>query len=96
MRGVNVLLLYQPLNNLEKRLPDRQLPEKAAMLNTLWAGKASCIAKVFRQGPEFTAAQITIPAKYGRSLYDGTILRTCIVEELTRIMSLITDSDSVK
>ena len=94
--GVNVLLLYQPLNNLGKRMPDNQLLEKVTILNKLWARKASCIAKDFRKGPEFATAYITIPAKYGRSQYDGKILRTCIAEELTRIMSLITESDSVK
>ena len=36
--GVNVLLLYQPIENLGKHMPDKQFPEKAALLNTLRAG----------------------------------------------------------
>ncbi len=94
--GVNVLLLYQPIENLGKHMPDKQFPEKAALLNTLRAGKATCIAMVFRKGSEFKAAYIIIPAKYGHSQYDGKILRTCIVDELTQILGLTNDSDSVK
>ena len=94
--GVNVLLLYQPIDNLGKHLPEKQFPEKAALLNTLRAGKATCMAKVFRKGPEFRAAYIIIPAKYGHPQYGGKILRTCIVEELTQILGLTNDSDAVK
>ena len=43
--NVNVLLLYWPIHNLGKHLPDKQYPKKVALLNTLRAGKATCIAK---------------------------------------------------
>tara|TARA_E500000331_G_scaffold318278_1_gene330226 strand:- start:402 stop:569 length:168 start_codon:yes stop_codon:yes gene_type:complete len=39
-KDVNVFLLYQPIEKLEKHLPDKQFPEKAALLNTSRAGNA--------------------------------------------------------
>ena len=63
--NVNVLLLYWPINNLGKHLPDKQYPKKVALLNTLRAGKATCIVKGSRYGPEIRAAYIVIPTKYG-------------------------------
>ncbi len=95
-KDVNVLMLYQPIEKLGKHLPDKQFPEKAALLNTLRVGKVTCTAKIFKQGPEIRLAYVIIPAKYGHPRYSGKILRTCIVEELTQIIGLANDSDDVK
>lgn len=95
-KDVNVLLLYQPIDKLGKHLPDKQFPEKVALLNTLRVGKATCMAKIFKKGPEIRLAYVIIPAKHGHPRYGGKILRTCIVEELTQILGLANDSDKVK
>jgi hypothetical protein len=57
-------MLYQPIEKLGKHLPDKQFPEKAALLNTLRVGKVTCTAKIFKQGPEIRLAYVIIPAKY--------------------------------
>ena len=39
-KDANVFLLYQPIEKLEKNLPDKLFPEKDFLLKTLHVGKA--------------------------------------------------------
>lgn len=90
-KSVNVFLMFMPINEMAKHLPDAQFPDKAQIMALLNSGKATCFAKLFKKGDEIRSAVVLFP-----SHYDERTLRACIVEELTQILGLPNDSDQVQ
>lgn len=90
-KSVNVFLLFMPISEMPKHLPDAQFQDKAQIIALLNSGKATCFAKLFKKGDEIRSAVILFP-----SHYDERTLRACVVEELTQILGLPNDSDLVQ
>lgn len=89
-KSFNMFLLFYPMDELAA-VVRRQL--KSTMdqeLGLLRAGKATCMARLFKKGDEIRSAVVLFPAHHSPAY-----LRACVVEELTQVMGLPNDSDNV-
>ncbi len=90
-KSFNMFLLYYPMREMtavvRKQLGGKMDPS----LVRLKSGASTCEAKIFKKDDEIKTAVILFPA-YG----DRKILRACVVEELTQVMGLVNDSNSVR
>lgn len=86
----NMFLLYYPMDQLRvvvhKQLGNRMDQE----LRLLGSGAATCMARLFKKGDEIRKAVVLFPAERPRRH-----MRACVVEELTQVLGLPNDSDSV-
>ncbi len=89
-QSFNMFLLYYPMEQLKvvvhKQLGDRMNQE----LGLLGSGAATCMARLFKKGDEIRKAVVLFPAERPKAH-----MRACVVEELTQVLGLPNDSDSV-
>ena len=90
-KSFNMFMLYYPMKEMTA-VVRRQLGKRMdPSLRRLKSGVSTCEAQFFKKGDEIRTAVILFPA-YG----DKKTLRACVVEEITQVMGLANDSNSVR
>ena len=90
-KSFNMFLLYYPMRELTAVVRQQLGGKMDPSLRRLNSGVSTCEAQVFKKGDEIRTAVILFPAYDERKT-----LRACVVEELTQVMGLVNDSNSVR
>jgi hypothetical protein len=89
-QSFNMFLLYYPMDQLTA-VARKQLGNRMdESLKRLGAGKSTCEATFFTKGNEIKTAVVLFPAERPKDH-----MRACVVEELTQVLGLPNDSNSV-
>jgi hypothetical protein len=85
---VNVIVYYEPLHNIRKKV-GKYFKDRPHELDIILK-EATCFAKFFTRRLEIRAAIVVIPDHHPRR-----VVRACVVEEIAQIMGLPNDSNLV-
>ncbi|MBF0195535.1 MAG: DUF2927 domain-containing protein [Magnetococcales bacterium] len=87
-KKVNVIVFYEPLHNIKKKL-GKYFKDRPHELDIL-LNEATCFAKLFTRRLEIRAAIVVIPDHISHRY-----ARACVVEEIAQILGLPNDSNLV-
>ena len=87
----NLYLIYDTLDGIGEFIRKHRIPQGDLVTSTLRQGKAHCMATLNKRGHEIVSAFIYFPSHHSTQY-----IRICIVEELTQIMGLPNDSDTIR
>ncbi len=90
-KSFNMFMLYYPMKEMTAIVRKQLGGKMDSSLRRLKSGASTCEAQFFKKGDEIRTAVILFPA-YG----DRKTLRACVVEEITQVMGLANDSNSVR
>ena len=83
----NFFMIYDTINGIEAFTTKNKIPEGKHIVSTLKAGKAHCMATIYRKNKNIVRSIVYFPSHLSLQA-----IRICIVEELTQVMGLPNDS----